>query len=53
MINNYTYIQGMNLMAKYLVDKTPEQFNFEDEVVTIVSEREYFMGPSEFSVFNA
>ena len=43
----------MNLNAKYLVDKTPEQFNFEDEVVTIVSEREYFMGPSEFSVFSA
>ena len=43
----------MNLNAKYLVDKTPEQFNFEDEVVTIVSEREYFMGPSEFSVLSA
>lgn len=40
-------------MAKYLVDKTPEQFNFEDEVVTIVSEREYFTGPSKFSVFSA
>ena len=34
----------------YLVVNNPEQFNLEFDDVTIVSDREYLIGPSELSV---